>query len=374
VRVVMFYHSLVSDWNHGNAHFLRGIVTEMLSRGIDVDVYEPKNAWSVENLVREHGREPLAEFKTAYPALSSIRYDAKKLNIDEALEGADIVIVHEWNDRELVKSIGRHHKRVGGYRLYFHDTHHRAATAPEEIAEYDLSGYDGLLAYGKVIRDLYLKNRWAKRAWTWHEAADIRTFYPRMVDPKRPHYDIVWIGNWGDDERSSEIREYLIEPVKKLGLKALVHGVRFPEEALDKLEDVGIEYGGWLPNFKAPMVFAEAKLTVHIPRRPYVKSLPGIPTIRPFEALASGIPLISAWWNDTEKLFTPGEDFLMVKSGGEMTRKIERVLGDENLRQRLASRGRETILARHTCAHRVDELMAIDNEIRKLIVQRVMTA
>ena len=27
----LFTHSLVSDWNHGNAHFLRGIATELLT-------------------------------------------------------------------------------------------------------------------------------------------------------------------------------------------------------------------------------------------------------------------------------------------------------------------------------------------------------
>ena len=24
MKLVLFYHSLASDWNHGNAHFLRG--------------------------------------------------------------------------------------------------------------------------------------------------------------------------------------------------------------------------------------------------------------------------------------------------------------------------------------------------------------
>jgi spore maturation protein CgeB len=32
---------------------------------------------------------------------------------------------------------------------------------------------------------------------------------------------------------------------------------------------------------------------------------------------------------------------------------------DEALRRELGARGRETVLARHTCAHRVDELLAI---------------
>ena len=26
MKFVLFAHSLISDWNHGNAHFLRGVV------------------------------------------------------------------------------------------------------------------------------------------------------------------------------------------------------------------------------------------------------------------------------------------------------------------------------------------------------------
>ncbi len=44
MRIVLFYHSLLSDWNHGNAHFLRGVVGELLFRGHDVRVYEPADA------------------------------------------------------------------------------------------------------------------------------------------------------------------------------------------------------------------------------------------------------------------------------------------------------------------------------------------
>lgn len=33
MKFVLFYHSVLSDWNHGNAHFLRGIATEWIGRG-----------------------------------------------------------------------------------------------------------------------------------------------------------------------------------------------------------------------------------------------------------------------------------------------------------------------------------------------------
>jgi spore maturation protein CgeB len=35
-----------------------------------------------------------------------------------------------------------------------------------------------VLAFGNVIRDLYLQEGWTQRAWTWHEAADTRVFHP----------------------------------------------------------------------------------------------------------------------------------------------------------------------------------------------------
>src|SRR5215213_8018769 len=102
MRIVMFYHSLVSDWNHGNAHFLRGVVTELQTRGHEVTVYEPAGGWSRTNLVKDHGTKPLEEFRRQYPGLESTFYESDALDLDEALADADLVIVHEWNKHELV--------------------------------------------------------------------------------------------------------------------------------------------------------------------------------------------------------------------------------------------------------------------------------
>ncbi|HWI41465.1 MAG TPA: glycosyltransferase [Verrucomicrobiae bacterium] len=360
MRIALFYHSLISDWNHGNAHFLRGIVSELLSRGHCVAVYEPRDAWSLQNLVQEQGDLPIRQFRKAYPLLESIRYDREGFDPASALRAADLVIVHEWNDHDLVARIGSFRRKHGGFRLLFHDTHHRSVTDSESMAGYDLSGFDGVLAYGSVIRDLYLSRGWASRAWTWHEAADVRVFRPIH---SRNEGDLVWIGNWGDDERTEELQEFLIEPVRALGLRARVYGVRYPEPALRLLERAGIEYGGWLPNFEVPTVFSRFSLTVHVPRRPYVQALPGIPTIRPFEAMACGIPLVSSPWTDAEKLFTAGRDFLYAADGTEMTEILSALLKNPGRARMMAEHARGTILERHTCGHRVDELMAICREL-----------
>ena len=360
MNIVLFYHSLLSDWNHGNAHFLRGVATELILRGNEVSIYEPEDSWSLSSLLKEHGEKVIADFHRYYPLLQSIKYNRDTIKLDKVLRDADLVIVHEWNEHSLVQRIGEMRKKMP-FRLLFHDTHHRAVTDRESMKAYDLSAYDGVLAFGKVIRDIYCKEGWAKRAWTWHEAADTRIFKP--MASKDIEGDFVWIGNWGDDERTKELFEFIIQPVKELKLKAKIYGVRYPDHAKKALADAGIEYGGWLPNFKAPEVFAKYRFTARVPRGPYVRSLPGIPTIRPFEALACAIPLLSSPWNDAEDLFTPGKDFLFARNGKEMKGCMQRVISDDSMVADMTKHGLKTIWKNHTCSHRVDELYTICEEL-----------
>src|SRR5205823_8087468 len=144
-------------------------------------------------MLAEHGEAAVTGFAQAYPQLRSEFCDVQTLDLADALDGADIVIVHEWNPHELVSSIGRYRAAHPGLRLFFHDTHHRSITDPESMAAYDLSHYDGVLAYGAVIGDLYRRRGWASQAWTWHEAADTRVFRPMTQTQKSG--DLVWIGN-----------------------------------------------------------------------------------------------------------------------------------------------------------------------------------
>lgn len=356
-KIVLFAHSLRSDWNHGNAHFLRGVLSEYWHRGFDVLALEATDSWSAHNLMQDHGPAALDAWREVYPPMPLLVYERARLDLDQVLDGADLVLVHEWNERELVARIAAHRIYGGSYLLLFHDTHHRMVSAPGAIDQFDLEGFDGVLAFGEALRDAYSRRGWGRRAFTWHEAADLRVFGPRPQLARQR--DLVWIGNWGDGERSVELHEFLMEPVASLGLSARVHGVRYPEAARQALAEAGIDYAGYLPNFQAPDAFAAAAVTVHVPRRFYVRVLPGIPTIRVFEALACGIPLVSAPWEDVEGLFAPGEDFLLARSGAEMRRHLDAVTQDPDLAEALSRHGRATVEARHSCAHRVDELLSI---------------
>lgn len=356
MRIVYFTHSLASCWNHGNAHFLRGVLSELVARGHEVAVWEPHGAWSLANLLADHGEAGLAPYHRAYPELGSQTYGQDD-PVEAMVDGADLVIVHEWNDPALVAQLGRIRARGARFRLLFHDTHHRVVSEPEAMRAYDLSGYDGVLAFGEALAEVYRGWGWGGRVWTWHEAADLRRFHPPAEERQRE--GLIWIGNWGDGERTAELEQFLLAPARDAGLPLDIYGVRYPQPALEMLELYGARYHGWAANACAPELFAEHLATVHVPRRYYATLLPGIPTIRVFEALASGIPLVSAPWDDCEGLFTPGADFLVARDGAEMTGQLRALAADADLRRSLAEHGLTTIRARHSCAHRVDELLAI---------------
>ncbi|MCX2721449.1 CgeB family protein [Roseibium salinum] len=360
MRFLFYTHSLVSDWNHGNAHFLRGVLRNLIRRGHEAVALEPEDAWSCRNLLQDQGPGAQRNFTAAFPDLRSVSYDGDFVH-DELLSDADVVIVHEWTEPSLVARIGRTRRQGGAFTLLFHDTHHRAVSAESEISSLDLDGYDGVLAFGETLRQRYQDAGWGKQVFTWHEAADDSVFYPRPEVSKTG--DLIWIGNWGDDERSAEIFEFFMRPARDLALKATVRGVRYPDYAVNALSEAGISYQGWIANFEVPLALAENRATVHIPRRPYVESLPGIPTIRVFEALACGIPLICAPWDDAENLFRTGEDYLVARNGSEMTARLCDVLNDPDYAAAVARSGLETIRARHTCSHRVDELLEIVAEL-----------
>ncbi len=91
---------------------------------------------------------------------------------------------------------------------------------------------DGVLAFGEAIRRIYADGFGVPRAWTFHEAADVEQFRPLR---RRKEIDVVWIGNWGDEERTAELEEFLIRPAQRMpDMRVVAHGVRYPDVALQE--------------------------------------------------------------------------------------------------------------------------------------------
>jgi spore maturation protein CgeB len=254
----------------------------------------------------------------------------------------------------VVRLVGRLCRDLG-VRSLFHDTHYRVVLDAEYRAQLGLEQFDSILAFSPSLAERF-RSLGFLDVHVLHEAADTTVFRPLDV-PRST--DVVFVGNYGDGDRSEELEDYVFAPRRSLShLTYMVYGVRYPDEVLARLRNgLDISYGGWLPNTAVPHVYSAAKVVLHVPRRQYVELLPGTPTIRVFEALASGACLISLPWPDTDGLFEAGRDYALAHSPDEMRELIAWLCADDAARDRFASHGRQTIAERHTCGHRADQLL-----------------
>jgi spore maturation protein CgeB len=330
LKVVVVSNPSVADRQSGPTSFMLGIIAELENRGVRVDVLQPS------------GHSPAAR---------------ATLDLDLGLDEADLVLVDGCDDPALVARIGTHRANHGGYRLYY-----RARTAPGEIGRLDHSNYDGVLALGEAVRQTYLERGWAARVWTWHEAADTRVFHP--LPAIEPEADLVWIGDWDTGERGGELRDFLLRPARSARLHGHLYGAGYPASVRLRIRLSGLQLRDRTAEHRVPELLARHRLTVHLPRRGQAEELPDAPTSYLFEALACGIPLVSAPWEDRGGLFRPEQDYLLARDRAEMREAMQAVIEFPEFAAQLRESGLETIRARHTCSHRVDELLAIDEELR----------
>jgi spore maturation protein CgeB len=175
MKIVIFAHSFASDWSHGNAHFLRGLMRSLTKRGHDVVGCERRRNWSADSLFEDHGHGPFLEFARLFPDLRVEHYggwEGIMEELDVLTRGADLVLVHEFSEPELVGALGQLRHRRQDFLLLFHDTHHRAVSVPWQIARFNLQHYDGVLAYGESLSAIYREAYGQPNVWTFHEAAD----------------------------------------------------------------------------------------------------------------------------------------------------------------------------------------------------------
>ena len=359
MRFVLYTHSLVSDWNHGNAHFLRGVLRELEARGHETLVAEPEDGWSRQNLVAGHGAEPIARFASRLSRSCGQSYGSG-FDHAAAVDGADVVIVHEWNDPALIAATGR----TSAQRRPLHPA------VPRHPSPRDLGR-----GHHRRLRAAGLRRRPGVRRGAARALSAARLGPPGVhlarggrharcstrASLRRSASDLVWIGNWGDGERAQELHEFLIEPARQLGLdrhrarRALSRRRRWR-----RWRPPRSRYGGWIANAEVP-----ARL-----RRSPRDSARAAPALCHGAAGHSRRSACSRRWPAAFRWSArPGRTRRGCSGRTGLPACARRrarcagistaLLQDEALAQELAASGLETIRSRHTCAHRVDELLSI---------------
>ena len=211
--------------------------------------------------------------------------------------------------------------------------------------------------------DLCRRLRHTRRAWTFHEAADVDAFKPLEA---QKDIDVLWIGNWGDEERSQ--RTGGIPDLAGGGAAAAPRGRAWSSlsgpRRWQKLAQAGIEFRGYLPNLCAPKPTAKAACALHVPRRQYAQRPERHPDHPGFRGAglrhaaavfaldgrggACSARARTTWW---------------CRTATQCERKSSVCCATKPHAGRSAANGLDTIRSRHTCAHRAEQLLEICEEL-----------
>ena len=122
-------------------------------------------------------------------------------------------------------------------------------SAPDEMARLDLDGFDGVLAFGEALSEVYRRRGWGRDVFTWHEAADSRVFRPA----RSRRASATWSGSATGATASAppSCANSWSSRSAALGSAARVHGVRYPADALGRAGSTPASItAGYLPNFR----------------------------------------------------------------------------------------------------------------------------
>ena len=135
LSIAYFAHSVRSDWNNGNAHFLRGLLRSLGELGHDVVIFEPAHSWSIENLRSEStGAHSLQRFSDIYPDLSVHPYDPNDVGDLECSLKLNLVEAHLFGNCDAIDRGVPGAARLSDQQQQEH-RQHAYKTVPHEVRQ-----------------------------------------------------------------------------------------------------------------------------------------------------------------------------------------------------------------------------------------------
>jgi spore maturation protein CgeB len=336
--------SVTSSWGNGHATTYRGLMRELVRRGHRVTFLERDMPWYADN--RDLPKPPYGR-TMLYSSVDELRR-----RWSATVTAADVIILGSFvpDGAEIARwLIARSRGLTAFYDIDTPVTMTRLEKGDADYISLDLvPQFDLYLSFtgGPTLSRLE-RDFGARVARPLYCSADTEIYKPRAHPLK---WDLGYIGTYSAD-RQPALEELLITPLRELPkLKGVVAGPQYPDDVSWPRNIRRIEH---LPPDRHRAFYAAQRFTLNVTRRDMVRA--GFsPSIRLFEAAATGTPIISDWWQGLDQFFTPGEEILVVKSSEDVVRAL-RDTGEEQ-RNSIAEKARARVLAGHTAAHRALEL------------------
>jgi spore maturation protein CgeB len=339
MKLVVLGLSLSSSWGNGHATTYRALLKAFAARGHDILFLERDVPWYASH----------RDF--AEPAWCTLRFYADLEGLqqwDSEIASADAVIVGSYVPEgvEVARFVQRTARGVTAF--YDIDTPVTLAKLARGDFEYlspeVIPGYDLYLSFtgGPTLRRIE-EQYGSPAARALYCSVDPDAYRPLDV-PKK--WDLSYLGTYSDD-RQPTLERLLIEPARRLPhLRFVVAGPQYPD-SIDW--PANVERIDHCPPADHAGFYSASRFTLNVTRADMIAA-GWSPSVRLFEAGACGVPVISDRWDGIDDVLEPGREIILA----ETTEQVVEALATDTAA--LGAAARERILARHTAAHRADEL------------------
>jgi spore maturation protein CgeB len=345
MRIVFLGLSITSSWGNGHATNYRALVRELSARGHDVLFCERDVPWYAD--LRDLPRPPWG-VTALYGSVGELR---DRFTAD--VRDADLVVVGSYVPDGV--EVGRWVQETARGATAFYDIDTPVTLAKlfrgdhEYLTPELVPGFDLYLSFTGGPMPARLEDELgARRAIAFHCLVDPDGHQPLEVEQR---YALGYLGTYSDDRRPL-VDALLLEPARRLpGDVFAVAGPQYPPDIVWPANVRRIEH---LPPPEHAPFYAAQRFTLNVTRAD-MRRAGWSPSVRLFEAAACGVPVISDRWEGLDAIFRPGEEILVADGPGDVVRILTEV--DDATRRGIGERARRRVLAEHTAARRVEQLL-----------------
>lgn len=343
LRIVVLGLSLSSSWGNGHATTYRSLLRALSTRGHDILFLERDVPWYAST--RDITRPDYCRLAFYSNLLELEKYRA-------AVAAADVVIVGSYVPDGVI--VGRFVQTVARGVKAFYDID--TPVTLEEVgsgtcaylAPDIIGGYDLYLSFtgGPVLA--HIERRYGVQAARALYCSVDPDVYAPVQRPRR--WDLSFLGTYSPD-RQPALERLLIEPARRAShLRFAVAGAQFPDSIKWPANVERIEH---VPPSEHPAFYAASRFTLNVTRTRMVCAGYS-PSVRLFEAAATGTAILSDPWPGLDTILQPEREVIVATRPEDVLAALLSI--PESRRRRLAQAARRRTLANHTAERRALQL------------------
>jgi spore maturation protein CgeB len=355
LKFVFLGLSITSSWGNGHATTYRALLRALADRGHEVLFLERDVPYYAAN--RDLPRPPYGRTEL-YASLDDLRD-----RFARDVRAADVVVVGSYVPEGA--RVGAWVCRVAAGLRAFYDI-----DTPITLRGLDAGGMPYLEAAQVRDYDLYLsfaggasltrltRDFGARAARPLYCSVDPEQYYP---EPAHRLWDLGYIGTFSAD-RQPALEQLLLEPARQWNAGSfVVAGPQYPSSVQWPRNVTHLPHVA-PPDHRA--FYNAQRFTLNLTRQDML-SAGHSPSVRLFEAAATGTAILSDAWPGLDEFFEPQREITLVRNPGDVLDVLQQCT--EEGRRGLAARARARVLSEHTAAHRAETL---EGYVRELLAAR----